>query len=71
MLIDDIIYVGVLLGIIGFGSIFRNVKDPNSKKWISTAVGIFVSIIVSGWHIVHPILMTIINAAIISSASRR
>ncbi|KAK0162097.1 hypothetical protein PV327_008462 [Microctonus hyperodae] len=71
MLIDDLIYVGILLGIIGFGSIFRNVKNPNEKKWISTAVGIFVSFIVSGWHIIHPILMTIINAAIISSVSRR
>lgn len=71
MLINDIIYVSVLLGCIGFGPIFRGVKNPNTKKWISTAVGIFVATIVSGWHVAHPILTTIINATIIYVAPRR
>ncbi|KAK0162098.1 hypothetical protein PV327_008463 [Microctonus hyperodae] len=71
MLINDIIYVSVLLGCIGFGPIFRSVKNPNKKQWISTAVGIFIATIVSGWHVAHPILTTIINATIISVAPRR
>ncbi|XP_057318858.1 lysophospholipid acyltransferase 7 [Microplitis mediator] len=71
MMLDDIIYVGLLIGLIGFGNYFRYIKNPVSKQWISSGVGFFVSLIVSGWDILHPIIMTIICAAIISQLSPR
>ncbi|XP_034935363.1 lysophospholipid acyltransferase 7 [Chelonus insularis] len=71
MFIDDIIYVGILLGSIAFGDIFRKIKNPNTKQWVSTTVGFIIAFIVSGWHIVHPICITFINALIISQLSHK
>lgn len=71
MIIDDIIYVGLLLGLIGFGNYFRTIKNPFNKQWVSTGVGFFVSLIVSGWDIFHPIAMTIVCAVILSQLAPR
>ncbi|KAH0546357.1 lysophospholipid acyltransferase 7 [Cotesia glomerata] len=71
MIIDDIIYVGLLLGLIGFGNYFRTIKNPFNKQWVSTGVGFFVSLIVSGWDILHPIAMTIVCAVILSQLAPR
>lgn len=55
MAIDDVIYIALLLGCIGFGTIYR-LLDPervNRKRWIGSAMGILLITIVSGYHTVH------------------
>ncbi|XP_063995610.1 lysophospholipid acyltransferase 7 [Diachasmimorpha longicaudata] len=71
MLIDDIIYVIVLLLCIGFGEVFRGFKDANTKQWVSTGFGLLVGFVVSGVHILHPIISTVIAAVLITNLSHR
>ncbi|KAG8226559.1 hypothetical protein J437_LFUL000642, partial [Ladona fulva] len=63
---DDVIYLGLLLISIGFGHFIRQVENAESKKWISTLTGILLVYIVSGVHIIHPVICTLINGLIIT-----
>ncbi|XP_071444168.1 lysophospholipid acyltransferase 7-like [Hetaerina americana] len=63
---DDSIYLGLLLISIGFGQVIRQIKHLEVKKWISTITGIILVYIVSGVHLIHPILCTLINGFIIT-----
>ncbi|XP_011310278.1 lysophospholipid acyltransferase 7 [Fopius arisanus] len=71
MFIDDVIYLIVLLLCIKFGQVFRRFKDAESRQWISTGFGLFVTFVVSGVHILHPIISTVITAVLITKLSHR
>ncbi|KAK5641211.1 hypothetical protein RI129_009758 [Pyrocoelia pectoralis] len=63
--LDDIIYMVILLFCIGFGTIYREIKSTEQKKWVGSGLGVLIILIVSGYHIWHPICTFLINAAII------
>uniref|UniRef100_A0A1B6C1Y2 Lysophospholipid acyltransferase 7 n=1 Tax=Clastoptera arizonana TaxID=38151 RepID=A0A1B6C1Y2_9HEMI len=68
---DDIIYLLLLFSSIGFGYIFRQIKDNNNRKWLASSVGFLIVLIVSGKHILHPIFCMIINSLIIKYCNKR
>lgn len=71
MFIDDVIYVGLLLVSVGVGSFFREIKNPVTKQWVSTALGLSISFIVSGRHVAHPLICTLVNAVILTQCPMR
>ncbi|KAK9302226.1 hypothetical protein QLX08_005675 [Tetragonisca angustula] len=65
----DVVYVALLLFCVFFGFHYRKIEDPEAKKWIGTIIGILLTGIVSGRHIFFPLILTIINAIIITKIS--
>lgn len=67
MNVDDVIYIALLLGCIAFGSIYRHLNNDrvNRKRWIGSAVGLLIVIIVSGFHVVHILLSFAVSTLII------
>ncbi|XP_046393974.1 lysophospholipid acyltransferase 7-like [Ischnura elegans] len=63
---NDTIYLSLLLISIGFGHFIRQVEDVVVKKWVSTFTGIVLVYIVSGLHIIHPLICTALNGFIIT-----
>ncbi|CAH1395928.1 unnamed protein product [Nezara viridula] len=68
---DDIVYLILLFGSIGFGSFFRSIKNPKDRQNISSLIGFIIVIIVSGRHTVYPLICTLINALIIKCLDRK
>lgn len=62
---DDITYVGLLILSFFYSFIFRKVKHKSIKQWMATVYGTFIVLIVSGLHIIHPIICTVVNAILI------
>lgn len=52
---DDVIFLSLLLGSIGFGTIYRQLSNErvNRKRWIGSGVGILLVMMVSGYHTLH------------------
>jgi len=75
-LVDDILYIGVLLSSIAAGSLVRQIplKSSNGvelRKIASTLIGIGFAYLVSGAHILHLFIEILINAVIINLTSKR
>lgn len=68
---DDVVYLSLLLFSIGFGYFYKQIKDPQQKKLVGTGIGILVVFIVSGIHIIHPVVCTLINTGIILLLPKR
>jgi lysophospholipid acyltransferase 7 len=68
---DDVVYLLLLFFSIAIGHVFRQIEDKESRKWLSSGLGFLLVFIVSGKHILHPIICTFINAFIILAADRR
>jgi len=72
-LADDVAYVTILFASIGFGKVFRlipaqeegGIKSYNLRRWVSTAAGLLICSLVSGWHTLHLLLQIAGNAAIV------
>ncbi|XP_055954004.1 lysophospholipid acyltransferase 7-like [Argiope bruennichi] len=71
MNIGDWIYLCMLLLSTSFGFFVRKVRSTQQKKLICTILGFSVLLILSGSYILHPILLTVINAAIVLCANKR
>ncbi|KAJ8665289.1 hypothetical protein QAD02_006951 [Eretmocerus hayati] len=69
MLLDDVIYVGLLLCCIAFGKVYREIESPLKRQWVGTALGLTLITLVSGVHVTHPLLCTLINALVITRLS--
>lgn len=68
---NDIVYLSLLFSCVGFGHIFRQVRNKEIKKWLATCAGFIIIFIVSGQHILHPLFSMIINALIIKFCDKR
>lgn len=71
MNLDDIVYLCLLLASIGFGQVYRRIEHLEIKKWAGTLVGGAVILAVSGWHTLHPLLLTGVNILILLRVSKR
>ncbi|XP_035207114.1 lysophospholipid acyltransferase 7-like isoform X2 [Stegodyphus dumicola] len=71
MILDDIIYISLLCSSVALAPIIRNVPNLHNRKLFSTITGLVVVFIVSGFHIIHPLFVTFINALILLICSRR
>ncbi|XP_076626544.1 membrane bound O-acyltransferase domain containing farjavit [Colletes latitarsis] len=65
----DVIYVGILLFCVFVGSLYRKIEDIYVKQWMCTIMGFILATIVSGSHVIHPIICTLINTIIITKLS--
>lgn len=68
MNVDDIIYIFLLLGCIGFGYVYRNYLDSENvsrKRLIGSLVGLSIVIVVSGLHVIHVLFGFAVSAFII------
>ncbi|CAG0896922.1 unnamed protein product [Cyprideis torosa] len=65
MSLEDMIYVVCLLFSIGFGHFYREIRDPQKRRMVATFTGMILVLLVSGWDIIHPIIMILVNAAIV------
>ncbi|XP_029043470.1 lysophospholipid acyltransferase 7 [Osmia bicornis bicornis] len=65
----DVIYVATLLFSVVIGFYYRQIDDPQVKKWMGTLIGFVVARFVSGKHILHLLFSTLINAIIITKLS--
>lgn len=70
MFSDDTVYVGFLVLSFLFSFLFRKVKHKNVKQWMSTIYGTIIVLQVSGLHIAHPIICTLVNAVLIQVDKR-
>lgn len=68
---DDVVYVLILLLGIAFGKVYRKFKDVEQAKFIGTGVGLLLTFIVSGWHILHPLISGSVCALIILLVDKR
>lgn len=68
---DDIIYLTLLVASIGFGHVFRKLESPGARKWVGTCVGLGITVAVSGWHILHPVILVATNVLIMFHLPRR
>ncbi|KAG8181100.1 hypothetical protein JTE90_003149 [Oedothorax gibbosus] len=69
---EDFIYLFLLLLSISIGFVLRNFKDVQKKKWISTTIGFTMLLIVSGvYHVLHPVILTLVNAVIVLYINKR
>lgn len=68
---DDIVYVSLLIFSIVFGYYYRTIQQVDEKKKIGSIVGFIIVFIVSGFHIIHPIVFVLVNALIILYMDKR
>ncbi|XP_078035527.1 membrane bound O-acyltransferase domain containing farjavit [Augochlora pura] len=69
MLLSDVFYVVLLLSCVFVGKIYRQIENVYERQWSCTMFGFFLVLIVSGGHIIHPVISTVINAIIITKLS--
>lgn len=69
--LDDLLYGGLLVSCILFGWCFRRIKNPVKKKWISTTLGFLLVLAVSGSHVLRPLIVTTVNAFLITICGKR
>jgi len=70
MLSDDAVYAAFLFLSFLFSFLFRKVKHKSVKQWMSTIFGAIIVVAVSGIHVLHPIVCTLINAVLIQVDKR-
>lgn len=68
---DDVVYLCLLFASVASGYVVRQVEDKERRKWLSSGLGFLLVFIVSGRHILHPIICTLVNAFVIILADRR
>lgn len=61
----DIIYAGLLLLSILMGSFLYTIKTICLRQAFCTAFGLALVIIVSGWHAIHPLVVTVVNCFLV------
>lgn len=66
---NDIIYVSLLLLSIAIGPFYRKIEEPRTKQWAATLLGFALVICVSGLSVLHPIIVVLVNAAVITNLS--
>lgn len=71
MSFEDIIYLLLLFFCIGFGYVYRKIENVEQRKLVGTGVGLLVVFIVSGFHVLHSLITTFVNAIIIVFVSKR
>lgn len=69
MLWNDVIYVLLLLLSIAIGPFYRKIDEPRAKQWAATLIGFALVVCVSGLSVLHPIIIVLVNATIITSLS--
>ncbi|KAK4874614.1 hypothetical protein RN001_013974 [Aquatica leii] len=69
--LDDIVYIVLLFVCFGFGYIYRQIQNIEQKKWIGSGLGLLIILLVSGYHICHPLFTFLINAFIILLLPKR
>jgi lysophospholipid acyltransferase 7 len=62
---DDVVYLSLLFFSIGFGYYYRTIRDKDVKRNVGTLVGLLLTLIVSGVHIVHSFVTVFVNTLII------
>ncbi|KAF4521844.1 hypothetical protein B566_EDAN003718 [Ephemera danica] len=68
---DDIVYIVLLIFSIGIGFLFKKIEDKSTQQWFASVVGFILIFIVSGIHIIHPLLCITVTALIITFSDRR
>lgn len=68
---NDVIYILLLVVNILVGPYIRKIENVQVKKKVSACLGLAIALTVSGWHVVHPLFVTLCNAAIILLIDKR
>ncbi|EFA08021.2 lysophospholipid acyltransferase 7 [Tribolium castaneum] len=68
---DDVVYLCLLFFSIAFGYYYRTIKDKDLKKNVGTAVGLCITLIVSGIHILHSFVTVFVNILIILFVNKK
>ncbi|KAG7210426.1 hypothetical protein KM043_011958 [Ampulex compressa] len=68
---SDVIYVALLLFSVAIGPFYQRIENPIRRKWASTAIGLTLVTIVSGSFVLHPLIVTIVNAIIITKLPQK
>lgn len=67
--LTDFVYVGLLLISIAAGNFVHRIKDVCHRRAYCTALGAALVLIVSGRHAIHPCVVSVVNAFIITCCS--
>lgn len=67
---EDIIYLVVLISSIFVGYVFQQVRNPETKKWFSTILGVCICAVVCGFHIFHGVFLALIIGLVIKFNDR-
>lgn len=68
---DDIVYILLLVFSILFGFIYRQIEDGDKRKLTGTIVGLGLVILVSGFHVLHVFVFTIVNILIVQLITKK
>lgn len=68
---DDFIYFALLVFTIIIGDYVRRIQDVKVKQSLSTIIGFVIVTFVSGAHVLHIIIETLLNAVIICFAPKK
>lgn len=71
MFVENLIYAVLLCILILVGPCIRLFKDSGSRQNASAAVGFLVLLFALRWHIVHHIIVVIINGLIVLYLNNR
>lgn len=71
MIVDDIIYLALLVFSMCFGVYYRTIENPDLKKKLGALIGFVIVFIASGFHCLHVLVSTLINACIILYTDKR
>ncbi|XP_054711762.1 lysophospholipid acyltransferase 7-like, partial [Uloborus diversus] len=71
MILEDFIYLFLLLFSTVCGFFLRNIEDSAKRKYACTLLGFAILLPVSGYHIFHLLLLTIVNAGIVLKINKR
>ncbi|XP_076656148.1 membrane bound O-acyltransferase domain containing farjavit [Halictus rubicundus] len=66
---SDVFYVVLLVACVFIGKVYRQIENVQAKQWACTSLGFLLTTIVSGSHVIHPVISTVINAIIITKLS--
>uniref|UniRef100_A0A224YSK4 Lysophospholipid acyltransferase 7 n=1 Tax=Rhipicephalus zambeziensis TaxID=60191 RepID=A0A224YSK4_9ACAR len=69
--VTDIAYVGLLLVSVVAGKFVHCIKEVRHRRVYCTALGAFLVLIVSGRHAVHPCVVSVVNAFIVTTFSMK
>ncbi|XP_031833000.1 membrane bound O-acyltransferase domain containing farjavit [Nomia melanderi] len=66
---EDVLYVAILVFCVFIGDFYKRIEGVHEKQWICTLLGFILATTVSGSHVIHPIICSVINAIIITKIS--
>lgn len=68
---DDILYAVLLLFCVVCGFFVRRISNLQQRRICCTLIGFSLLTVISSYHIIHPVILTVVNAAIVLNINKQ